>query len=174
MWWKVKPLLLLLSLTLNVAFVAGFASRALFASQTRDEAQNCSCLLRQKLGASDEEWQRIEPRLTEFRNSCKQVCKEINQHRREMIELIAGPNAKPEAIHEKQQEILAGQRKMQELVVQHLLAAKEFLTPKQQQVLFDLLRTHCGCEKNLLGFDPSIETRPDHSSRDGSVDCCNS
>jgi Spy/CpxP family protein refolding chaperone len=174
MWWKVKPLLLLLSLTLNVAFVAGFASRALFASQARTEEPNCSCLLRQKLGATDEEWQRIEPRLTEFRNACKEVCREINLRRSELIELIARTDAKPEAIRDKQEEILAGQRKMQQLVVQHLLAAKEFLTPKQQEVLFGLIRNHCSCEKNLMGFGPSIETRPDHSSRDGSVDCCNS
>jgi Spy/CpxP family protein refolding chaperone len=66
-----------------------------------------------------------------------------------MIDLIAAAQPDRQAIAAKQEEILAGQRKMQELVIGQLLAEKQVLTPQQQKELFDLLRQ--GSERSGLG-----------------------
>jgi Spy/CpxP family protein refolding chaperone len=168
MWSKAKPLLLILSVSLNGAFLATFASQALFAVSTPPVTDDCCCpLLRQRLGATDAEWQRIEPRLQDFRSSCARACRQINRSRRELIELIATPDTKPQSLRAKQEEILAGQRQMQELVVEHLLTTKKFLSPQQQKALFDLIRTHCICDGNVMDFDEKC-----NSSREGSSVCC--
>src|SRR5262249_56845126 len=112
------------------------------------------------------QWQNIEPKLTEFRSACGQTCREVEQHRKELIDLIAGPATKPEAIHAKKDQILAGQRHMQELIIQHLLSTKELLTANQQKALFDLIRSRCGCS--------AADCDKSSSSREGSVDCCDS
>jgi Spy/CpxP family protein refolding chaperone len=172
MWWK--ALVVALSLSLNGAFIAGFAHQA-WSHRTAPDGENpdCTCLLRQKIGASDEQWQRIEPGLIRFRCACKETCREINRSRRELIDLIADPGASREAIRAKQEQILAGQRKMQELVVEQLLSAKGELRPEQQKALFDLLKSHCGCD-NLMGLDSTPHSAPRQSSREDFDDCCNS
>jgi Spy/CpxP family protein refolding chaperone len=170
MWLKARPLLLVLSLALNGAFIASFASQALFAVSSKQEiGDSCCPLLRQGLGATEAEWQRLEPRLAEFRKSCRKLCRKIEGSRRELIELIAAADTKPQALRAKQDEILAGQRQMQELVVEHLLATKKFLTPQQQRVLFDLIRTHCVCDPNVMDCEEKC-----NSSREGSSVCCGS
>jgi Spy/CpxP family protein refolding chaperone len=103
------------------------------------------CPLHRKLGATDQQWQQIEPKLAEFRKSAQGVCQDVARKRGEMIDLIASAQPDRQAIADKQEEILAGQRKMQQLVIEHLLAEKQVLTPEQQVKLFDLLRTRSGC-----------------------------
>jgi Spy/CpxP family protein refolding chaperone len=83
--------------------------------------------------------------LAEFRKASQAVCADVMRKRGEMIDLLASPQPDREDIAAKQEEILAGQRKMQQLVIEHLLAEKEVLTPEQQRELFDLLRRRSGC-----------------------------
>jgi Spy/CpxP family protein refolding chaperone len=82
----------------------------------------------------------LEPKLAEFRKSSKQICDDAATKRGEMIDLLAAPQPDRTAIAVKQDEILAYHRKMQELVIEQLLAEKQVLTPEQQKDLFDLLR----------------------------------
>jgi Spy/CpxP family protein refolding chaperone len=165
MWWKARPLLLLLSLTVNGAFIVSYASHASFASARRQDSCDSCCPLLQKLGASDSQWQELEPQMAAFRKSCGELCGQINRNRQELIELIAASETKPESIRAKQEAVLAGQRQMQELVVEHLLASKRFLTPEQQKALFDLIRTHCGC---------GADCGKCSSTQEGSGNCCDS
>src|SRR5207253_10844618 len=123
-----------------------FAANALQASNKRVASSDDCCLLREKLGATPAQWEKIKPRLTEFRRSCQEVCRQVNRNRQELIEMLAAQETTPEAVRAKKEEILAGQRKMQDLVVEHIRADKELLTPEQQQALFDLLRTRCCCD----------------------------
>jgi Spy/CpxP family protein refolding chaperone len=146
MLWKLKPLFVLLSFALNGAVVATWVTQKYQSGPCPQAEQAGPCPLRQKIGASDEQWCRLEPRLTEFREACHCCCRDINRQRRELVELLAQPQADRAAIRAKQEEILKGQRQMEELVVDHLLADKEVLSPEQQRVLFDLLRTRCGCD----------------------------
>jgi len=74
---------------------------------------------------------------------------QARQARGQLIDLIEAPDTDRQVIAAKQQEILAGQRQMQELVIGQLLAEKQVLTPQQQKELFDLL--HQGSERAGLG-----------------------
>ncbi|MBT3287872.1 MAG: periplasmic heavy metal sensor [Victivallales bacterium] len=149
MWKKIRPLLILLSVTLNIAFVVFSAAYALpgrpCGRDRTEREEGGGCALRRQLGATDAQWREIEPRLVEFQKSARAVCKEVNRARGEMIGLIAAPEPDREAIRAKQEEILAGQRRMQELVIDHLLSQKKALTQDQQRELFDMLRQRAGC-----------------------------
>ena len=145
MWGIAKALFVVLSVTVNGAFVAAWVTHRVPAESPAPCEQERTCCLREKLNASDAQWQKIEPRLAEFRKTCQAQCCEINRLRSELIDLIAAPKPDQRAIRTKQDEILQGQRKMQELVVEQLLGAKEVLTPAQQRTLFELIRTRCGC-----------------------------
>ena len=58
------------------------------------------------------------------------------------------PNVDRRAIAAKQEEILASQRRMQDLSIEQLLAEKRFLTRRQQVVYFDLLNRRSGARRS--------------------------
>jgi Spy/CpxP family protein refolding chaperone len=154
MWKKMKTVIVILifSVALNAAFGAMWAIHRLPAhlgciGHKGDlHAKSCiSCPLHRKLGTSEKQWQEIEPRLVKFKTASQAICRELNQLRKELIDLIAAPQTDLEAIRAKQDEILAGQRRMQELLISHLLAEKEVLTPQQQKSLFDMIRKQGDC-----------------------------
>ena len=149
MWKKIRPLLILLSVALNVAFVTFWAVHALpsyFGGRHRATGDGAVwCPLHRRLGATGAQWREIEPRLIEFQKSARTICAEVNRARGEMIDLIAAPEADREAIRAKQEEIFAGQRRMHGLVISHLLSEKKALTQEQQRQLFEMLRRQSGC-----------------------------
>ncbi|MFO7897568.1 MAG: periplasmic heavy metal sensor, partial [Planctomycetota bacterium] len=103
------------------------------------------CPLHRRLNVTDEQWRRIEPRLEAFRDRTRAICTRMNRLRGEMIDLIASDDPDRDAIAARQEEIRAGQRQMQQLVIEHLLAEKEVLTPEQQRELFHLIRRRSAC-----------------------------
>lgn len=147
MWKKIAPLLIVLSVALNVAFVGVWVVHAARAHWLAEGFRNGEvwCPLHRRLNVTDEQWQQIEPRLTEFRHQSQAICADMNRLRTELIDLIAGDEPDPGAIAAKQEQIRAGQQRMQELVVEHLLAEKAVLTPEQQKELFDLVRKRTAC-----------------------------
>jgi Spy/CpxP family protein refolding chaperone len=160
MWKKMKTAILIFSVVLNMAFVAMWAVHALpmrfgcHGPKADSNARNCvSCPLHRKLGTSEKQWQEIEPRLMKFKTDSQIICREISQLSKELIDLIAAPQTDFEAIHTKQDEILAGQRRMQELLISHLLAEKEILTPQQQKSFFDMIRQQgdCAGRSSIMG-----------------------
>jgi methylase of polypeptide subunit release factors len=86
----------------------------------------------------------LEPRLAQFRQTSQAVCQETQRKRAELIDLVAAGTDRTQ-IAAKQEEILAGQRRMQGFVIEQLLAEKEVLTGEQQKELFDMIRRHSGC-----------------------------
>lgn len=137
-----------LSLALNVAFVTVWAIHALPHLMRRSESaatEGIWCPLHRKLATTEAQWQEIEPHLVEFQNAARDVRKEVNRSRTELIGLIADHEPDMEAIQAKQEEILAGQRRMQQLVIDYLLAEKRTLTPDQQRQLFEVLRQRAEC-----------------------------
>jgi len=153
MWRSSKRFLIVGSVALNLAFVGVWLAHAIPAALDKEGAaaspknKNMGriwCPLHQQLNVSDEQWEQIEPRLKEFRESAQSACQHVNKLRLEMLELIAVPTPDREAIAAKQKEIQAGQRKMQGLVIGHLLAEKEILTPEQEERLFALIRERSG------------------------------
>ncbi len=81
----------------------------------------------------------------QFRAKARPICTELDARRTELIELIAAEPPDTAAIAAKRAEIMAGQDRMQALVVEQLLAEKAVLNPEQREVLFGLLRSRPGC-----------------------------
>jgi len=146
---KIMPLLVFLSVALNLAFVVVWAARALpthlAGHHGPSHEEGIWCPLHRRLGTTEAQWREIEPRAAEFQKSAQAVSAEINCARAEMIDLIAAPEPDRHAIRAKQEEIVARQRQMQELVIDHLLSEKNFLTHEQQQQLFRMMRQQSGC-----------------------------
>ncbi|MBN1855246.1 MAG: periplasmic heavy metal sensor [Pirellulales bacterium] len=149
-----KRFLIVASVALNLAFVGIWLAHAIAARLGEEPAPSPHatagriwCPLYEKLNVTDAQWNRIEPILREFRKSAQSVCQDMSKLRLEMVELIAAPTPNLEAIAAKQEEIQAGQRKMQGLVISHLLAEKEILTPEQQERLFTMIREQSGCNR---------------------------
>jgi Spy/CpxP family protein refolding chaperone len=177
MWVKVKTLLLLLSLAVNVPFLAMWsanmadpsaaARRQLRACQTTSTdvpsgaTTSRSVIPRgfssgrtepsrsvyREVGVTEEQWHEIEPRLAQFRAAMFRLGRDIKRQRNELVDLIAAPDLDIEAVRAKQDEILDVHRRMGELVADNLLADRETLTTDQQAEFFKKLRVHCGSYK---------------------------
>ena len=111
MWKKIRPLLILLSVALNAAFVVFWAAHALpphlRGAHGLRHGEGVWCPLHRRLGATEAQWREIEPRLIEFQKSARAICAEVNRARGELLDLIAAPEPGREAIRAKQEEIFA-------------------------------------------------------------------
>jgi len=164
MKFQFKTLLVLLSVALNVAFVGGWVARAIQAKHEKKVVQSIEGthagmpLFYEQVGVTAQQWQQIHPQLDAFRASALAVFERINGRRQELLALLAAPQADRVAIAEKQKEIRAAQTEMQNLVIAHVLAEKESLTPAQRQKYFDLLTQRSGtlCDNMMEGLRPMI------------------
>ncbi|MBI4871545.1 MAG: periplasmic heavy metal sensor [Candidatus Riflebacteria bacterium] len=159
MWRKIAPLLIVLSVTLNVAFVGCQTVHFFHAKWASGGAYGqgaVGCPLHRQLGTDREQWRRIEPVVTAFRTRAQAVCRDVTRARGELLELLAAPQLDRRMLAAKQDEILAGQRRMQGLVIEHLLAEKRLLTPQQSKELFELLRrrSNRADQGQMLGLQP--------------------
>lgn len=155
MWSKMRIPLVLLSVAFNAAFGTAWLRQALTAApeappSTPPTSREIGtgrvwCPLHRSLGTSGQQWQQIEPRLVAFQDATGALEDQIERQRAELIDLAAAPVVDREALRARQQEILTGQQKMQDLVVAYLLEEKQSLTPEQQKALFDLIRQRSGC-----------------------------
>jgi len=175
MWKKIGPLLVILSISLNAVFIGTWVVQAARGGRTGPEGhgQTCegvSCPLHRSLGVTDEQWGRLEPRLARLRRDSDSLCRQIHRSRGELIDLMASAQPDRDAIVAKQEKILAGQRKMQELVIAHLLAEKETLTAEQQAKLFQMIRERSGCAGGAAmmcpGSIPGVEARTSAGPRE--------
>jgi len=152
MWKGAKVFLVVLSVAFNGAFAAMWFAHAV---RSRWEsaapgahpatASEVWCPLYEELGVSADQWREIEPRLKEFQASVDELRRQVNGLRSEVIDLAAAEESDLETIHAKQEQILTTKRKIQRLVIAHLLAEKEVLAPQQQDRLFEMLRNRTGC-----------------------------
>ena len=180
MWKKIKPLLIVLSVGVNVAFVVAWAAHALPArtgrlsgGQRGNGRGGIWCPLHRQLGTSEKQWEEIEPRLKEFQERSQETCRQVNQLRSDLIDLVAAAEPDRAAIEAKQKEILAGQEKMQALVIEHLLAERQSLTPEQQKQLFEMIRRRAGCAGHgpLMGPGQGEGCGMGNALRGGPGDC---
>lgn len=148
----IRRWLVILSVALNAAFIAAWGVhripgglRCPLRRVHHAGGKEVSCPLHAWLGSTDVQRREIEESLQRFRASSRPLCAEINRHRLELIDLLAAPQLDRSAIHAKQEQILAGQRGMQERVIQHLLDMKGSLAPDQREVLFRMLRERSDC-----------------------------
>ncbi|MFA4945049.1 MAG: periplasmic heavy metal sensor [Lentisphaeria bacterium] len=172
MWKKLAPLLVVLSVALNLGFLGVWSAPRIRACRSgldrggQNTAEGVWCPLHRQLNVSSAQWHQLEPRMAEFRRRSQAVCQEVNRKRNELLDLVASPQPDRQAIAAKQEEILAGQRQVQILVNEHLLAEKETLTAGQQKELFDLLRKRGGCVGHGPMMFPGAESGMPGSMRD--------
>lgn len=150
MWHKVRPLLIILSIALNMAFVGTWIVGSLRQKALPGHGARCGTgeiwrPLHRRLGLSDAQWREIEPRMRAFHDSTRARCGRMRALRSELIDLLAADRPDREAITAQQEAILAGQREMQERVIAHLLAEKQALTTEQQKKFFQMIRQRSGC-----------------------------
>jgi Spy/CpxP family protein refolding chaperone len=173
MWKKIAPLLVVLSVTLNVAFIGVWAVHAARAHWHVDGTRDGEmwCPLHRRLNVTDEQWRQIEPRIAEFRRRSQAICADMNRLRTELIDLIAADEPDRQVIAAKQEQIRAGQQQMQRLVIEHLLAEKEVLTAEQQKELFDLIRQRSACHGpgRMMGL-PGMDSDAPATSHEHSHD----
>ena len=162
MWKKIGPLLIVLSVALNVAFIGVWAVRAVGRRRSVEPVDGGGkvwCPLHRRLNVTDEQRRQIEPRLAAFRRDSQSRGHEIGRLRGEMIDLIAADEPDRQAIASKQEEMRDEQRQMQQLVIEHLLAEKEVLTAEQEKELFDMLRRRSACAGpgRMMGFSATTD-----------------
>jgi len=144
---KASPYLIVVSVGINVAFVAVWVAHA-WPSRAKNqprEQPEIWCPLHRELQISPAQWAEIEPRLREFQTKVNELCQKVSGTCPQVIEMISAENPDKKAIRAKQDEILATKHKIQDLVVEHLLAEKEILTDDQQAKLFEILGRRIGC-----------------------------
>lgn len=163
MWKRIAALLIVLSVALNVAFISAWAVHAVRQRCHPGDTEQAQARqpLHRRLNLTDEQQRQIEARLADFQRRTESVCADMNDLRSELIDLLAADSPDRRAIAAKQEQIRAGQRQMQDLVVDHLLAQKEILTPDQQEKLFDLIRQRNACQGpgRMMGIDNQSESR---------------
>lgn len=142
---KLGVLLILVSVGLNMAFVAAWLAYRIPLRGCACHGIRTECPMHVQLGATEPQWRDIEDRLAAFRESSKPLCKEIQRHRIDLLNLVAAQEPDRTAIRAKQEQILEGQRQMQEKAIENLMGLNATLTPEQRKRLFDLLRERSQC-----------------------------
>ena len=156
MWNNLRKPLFALSLGLNLAFIAMWLVQLLsppmgaedFSRSVVDRAAVASALHRE-IGVTEEQWKRIEPLLRDFREKAGKQRRKISDLRFQLMDLLAMPKADEAAIRTKQEEILASQRRMQNMVIDHLLREKTILSPEQAKKLIQSLCVQCRHESGM-------------------------
>ena len=176
MWNNWQKPLLALSIGLNAAFIALWLAHAvpeLIADQKKlksgsDDAAVPSIIHRQ-IGVKPEQWEQIGPHVRDFQRKAKDQRRMIRALRGQLMELLASPTVDERAIKAKQEEILSGQRQMQNFVIELLLKEKEILTPEQQRALLEVIHQHCNCgeEDGSYGRGIGRVLSNDESTRSG-------
>lgn len=149
MWNILRKLLFALSIGLNLAFVTMFILHSMSASD-RDAGHSCgpvkssvSSSIHREVGVTDEQWEKIEPLVQEFREKSSIQRRKISILRSQLMELLARPDVDGSAITAKQEEILDGQRQMQRLVIDHWIKEKAILSSEQAKRLIRSLGESC-------------------------------
>ena len=148
MWRRILPIVFVLSVAVNLAVVGTWLVSAAAGGWARPAPQPdggpSDCPMHQRLGTTQEQWQKIEPLRSRFRQVTRDLSEQARQAREELIDLLEAPQADRQAIADKQSQILAVQGRMQQAVIEYLLAQKEHLTPEQQMEFFSAIRQRGG------------------------------
>ena len=162
MMYKLSPFVLVVSLAFNVPFVAmsvrsvrddlqvsspgkcGVHSLATESARSEQPVPlhppHPETILRKVIGVSDEQWAVMAERQAKFHREMTETMRSCGRMNLELLDLVAAPATNHDAVRLKQDEILAEQRRTQEMIVNNLLADKRELTEEQQQKLFRMLR----------------------------------
>lgn len=151
MWRKIQPIVLILSLAMNMGFASAWIAGVIRQETTagcraqRHGDEEIWCPLHRRLGVSEAQWREIEPRMLAFHDSTRVLCQQMQVLRGEVIDHLMANKPDLAAIEALQKDIEAQQQQMQGLVLHHLLRQKRILTPGQWRNLLGMMRGNGGC-----------------------------
>ncbi|MFP4028413.1 MAG: Spy/CpxP family protein refolding chaperone [Candidatus Brocadiia bacterium] len=156
-WEKIRPVILTISIALNVAFLGTWAlhlyrarrvmhrphSTPMRRGPERDRG-GIRCPFHKELGVTEKQWQELEPSLREFQEKAEDNAQDIRKYHDALMDELRAPEPDMERIEEYREKIAEGQSKMQQLVIERLLEQKKVLTPEQQERFFEKLKKRMG------------------------------
>lgn len=127
----IKTLVLIFSVTLNVGFLASYVLRRV--SERPRYAY-------EELNLTPQQRSRVLPGRDQFHNRVNEIGNGIIALHMQLLDLLAADSPNRALIDSKLSEIQAGQRSMQQTLVEHLLAEKQIFTPEQCARFFAVLK----------------------------------
>jgi Spy/CpxP family protein refolding chaperone len=128
---SIKTLAVIFSVTLNIAFLAGYGFRKM---------NDSSKFAYQELDLSKEQLSRIEGSRDMFLRALNEIGDKMISRHIELVDLIAADPVDRKAVEAKLGQIRSLQQSMQQQVVEHLLKHKQIMTPAQQAKFFAILK----------------------------------
>lgn len=143
---KLLGIILIVSISLNLAFMGAWSIHR-FGDWRNPSIENHRqstpsagmSSFHQELGVTAKQWDQLEPLLLQFRHVTIGQRQEIMKLREQLFKLLGSSPVDEQAIKEKQEQLLAGQRRMQNIVMGHILQEKEILTESQSTELIQKL-----------------------------------
>ncbi len=100
-----------------------------------------------ELGLTPEQQEILQDRDAAFRNSLKETREEVIKKRRALLELLRADEPDRKVLDDRLSEITTLQKRIQILVVDHILEERRVLTKEQQVKYIELLKDQCEIEK---------------------------
>lgn len=156
---KIFILVFIVSLSLNAGFAvtwlgyqfAGWSSKQNTFLCQPDAEKEIWCPLHRKLDVTKQQWKKLEPHLKRFQREVSKLAAKIQKDRNKMIDLLAAEQTDKQAIQQQQERILSDHRRMQDLVLGHIMTEKSVLDAGQQKEFFAILRNNVQCPPLMKG-----------------------
>ncbi len=158
---KIKILLILLSVGLNIAFISIGSYRYFkYGSQGRLSCSNLgtcniNCPLYKDLGLKDEQWKVISPLLDEYNKEKVSIEHGIYTSRDSLFTLLESPNPDSISIIRNQNRIIDNQKRLQDILIKLILKEKSSLSREQSTKLIDMLKKTASFKKPICCEDNS-------------------
>src|SRR5207249_9037648 len=92
------------------------------------------------LGLNPEQASSLKKLDSAFRNDTDKICMRVCKERLELLKLMRDPQAKPDTIYKKIEEIGAMQVSLEKQIATHILKVKKDLTPEQSEAYLNTIR----------------------------------
>jgi len=150
------------SLVLNVAFVAMWMAHAAPRHFKKHCQYGCAeslhqkCPMQKALSLNDSQWTLLHPKIESIRETTSGLYRELAKNRMALVDELEKTPTDSTALFARRERIIACQKNIQGLVINHLLEEKKMLTPEQQRRFFSAIRGNmsCGGAQGLMGMTP--------------------
>lgn len=139
---NLKKILFIASVALNLVFVGTYLIYKLPPlAGVRQPAFTDGPLFFQ-LDLAPDQFKQLNVERDRLHTRLQQLGHEIKERQLELIDFLAATPPNQPAIEREQEEIQGLQREVQNSVIDHFLRASRFLTPKQRDRFFGLIKSH--------------------------------
>jgi Spy/CpxP family protein refolding chaperone len=150
------------SLVLNIAFVAMWLAHAVPRHFMKPcqygcaESRHQKCPMQKALSLNDSQWTKLHPAIESIRETSSGLYRELAKDRMTLVNELEKNPTDSAALSACKERIIACQKNIQGLVINHILEEKKMLTPEQQRRFFSAIRGNmsCGGVQGLMGMTP--------------------